>query len=408
MRKHPLSCILVSAAALVCATVTSTHAAAATAQAPGHEDAGAVPAVVASHSSPLRPAIGPPKGTCNFTRLKGDTGAAASSQNFPDQPQLNSAGADDFAFKKPCSVATVDVVGQYSDSGPATSVNVIFYADDGGRPGSVYDEQDNLAYVDSQHNGTFSINISPVLFDDGIRYWVSVVANMPLDAGGQWFWELSGQTYGLPSMWENPGGGFRVCPTWGTTLSCLGVGNDYMFQLSGTPSNYKFIPIYQPDEGGYETGSCAEPLSQIPDGTILSELTPLECKVQHREAYSVNFSTQMEKLTAGTAAWPNWGIPPNTESSTPPILYTMSATSVTLSFSGPVKLGGIEAQPEPETGTHLITADFYSGGVLLGSIPHMVDSNGGALLFGAHCLHLGWGRIVITSDVPFAIAELRV
>src|SRR5256885_244321 len=46
-------------------------------------------------------------------------------------------------------------------------------------------------------------------------YWVSVRANMSFAAGGQWGWDDRTVQDNSEAAWQNPGGGFGVCPSWG-------------------------------------------------------------------------------------------------------------------------------------------------------------------------------------------------
>ena len=69
---------------------------------------------------------------------------------------------------------------------------------------------------------------------NGTTYWVSVVANLDFLAGGEWGWENRTTTNGGAAQWQNPGGGFGVCPTWGDENVCIPDGQgDHMFTIRG-------------------------------------------------------------------------------------------------------------------------------------------------------------------------------
>jgi hypothetical protein len=38
---------------------------------------------------------------------------------------------------------------------------------------------------------------------------------------------------GNGAAWQNPGGGFGVCPNWASLEGCLGYGPDLLFALKG-------------------------------------------------------------------------------------------------------------------------------------------------------------------------------
>jgi hypothetical protein len=290
-------------------------------------------------------------------------------------------------------------------------VNVTFYKSKNGHPGKIIKQETNVSVEDN--SGSFGIELpTPVPLPGGNHYWVSVQANMDFDVGGQWGWETTTTSNGDDAQWQNPGGGWGECPKWTSITVCWHAGPGLMFQLEGDPLLYLFTPIDKPDQDGYTTDSCKEGLAAIPDGTVVTQISDGACKHKattghKRKKYSVNFSVPMEKLSV-PGSWPSWNIPPAVETATPDVLFTGSNTSVTITYNFPVRTGGLEAEPVPGSGFHEITADFYDGSTLLGSITRNINSDGGALLLGAHCKYLGWPKIVVHSDVPFAIANIRV
>lgn len=180
-----------------------------------------------------------------------DAGVGIVSQNFDSSvAQYDSQGADDFIVPKGATwtVTEVDVTGVYFNGyGPATSEDVHFYADNNGLPGKEVGKGfTNLSGTDS--NGSFAISLGKKGIKlsggsgkestkkaKGTRYWVSVVANLGGVAdGGEWGWETSSVQNNDLAAWQNQGGGFGICPSWGTLESCLGYGPDYMFALKGS------------------------------------------------------------------------------------------------------------------------------------------------------------------------------
>jgi hypothetical protein len=165
-----------------------------------------------------------------------DFGSAVVSQDFEtDFDSYDAELADDFTVPDGpiWRVKEIDVTGQYfSGSGPVRSVNVIFYSDKSGVPGKVVHEFDNRKVIDN--TGSFAIALPKAIWMKPGRYWVSVVANMDFTTGGEWGWETQTTSQGGAALWQNPGGGFGSCTTWGTTGNCVSNGaGDLMFTLRG-------------------------------------------------------------------------------------------------------------------------------------------------------------------------------
>jgi hypothetical protein len=167
---------------------------------------------------------------------------------------------------------------------------------------------------------------------------------------------------------------------------------------TGHVSAKKFKKFAQPTKK-YTGKSCAFDLSGIPDFT---EVTQVEACGQ-----TVTFSVSMNKRTVPGGGWASWGSPPDTESATPAVLYSNGATSVTLSFSKGGKVGGVEAEPNPFE-VHSFDASFMKGSKTRGTIHRDdVDGNAGAKLLGGKAKK-SFDTIVISSDIDFAIAQIRI
>jgi PEP-CTERM motif len=156
-----------------------------------------------------------------------------------------------------------------------------------------------------------------------------------------------------------------------------------------------FVAIPQPDVA-YTSGtnlisfgdSDFFTLSSISDGT-----------------QTVNFDIPMVALTT-PATWASWGSPPNTESATPRVLWTNGFTSATLTLANSTTLFGFELEPNTLVPSSM-TAEFFNGAVLLGSITQAVDGNAGARLFAARTTTGSFNRVVITGTDDFALAQVR-
>jgi hypothetical protein len=172
-----------------------------------------------------------------------DSGIGIVSQNFQSSFDIYDAqAADDFVVPggHRWRVREVDATGVYFNGvGPADSETVTFYKDDHGKPGKMV-STDTVTGTDDGF-GSFTISLSkagsPILkggHGDGKTYWVSVVANMDFFVGGEWGWENQTTVVGNPAQWQNPGGGFGVCPTWEDENVCIADGQgDHMFTIRG-------------------------------------------------------------------------------------------------------------------------------------------------------------------------------
>lgn len=131
-----------------------------------------------------------------------------------------------------CTVSVIDVAGSYSEGAlPPDSVDVIFSTDKHGSPGQIVSEQDGLAYVDRSGTGDLRIHIQPVGVNG--RMFVSVVANMSLESGGEWDWQL---TSGRPYLdeWANPDNGLGTgCTAFGKLGPCFGTKGNFIVTLRG-------------------------------------------------------------------------------------------------------------------------------------------------------------------------------
>jgi hypothetical protein len=155
-----------------------------------------------------------------------------------------------------------------------------------------------------------------------------------------------------------------------------------------------FNPISSPT-AAYTSSTSLIPITQ-PDFANVTSLT--------NGSQTVTFSSAMQALTVPNS-WATWNSPPNTETSTPRVLWTGGATSVTLTLANPTSVFGFETEPNPFN-VHTITATFMSGASTLGTITRSVNGNAGALLAAAST-DQPITHVQISSDVDFAIAQIR-
>jgi hypothetical protein len=165
--------------------------------------------------------------------------------------------------------------------------------------------------------------------------------------------------------------------------------------VSRSAAHADFVPISQPD-ATYLANTSLAPIATA-DFDLVSSLTA--------EGVTVTPDIGLVALTVPTT-WGSWGSPPDVESSTPRVLWTNGATSLTLMLSHEVQIFGVEAQPNT-TVVSSILASFYQGANLVGEIALDVDGNGGAHLFAASS-STRFDKIVFASTDDFAIAQVRL
>lgn len=95
---------------------------------------------------------------------------------------------------------------------------------------------------------TFSVNLpSTAVLTEG-TYWVEIQANMTFLPNGAWVWRDRTVQSNQGAAWQNPGGGFGVCPTWTLKTTCIPItgGPDQVFRLNGTTGGVTPTPTSSP------------------------------------------------------------------------------------------------------------------------------------------------------------------
>jgi len=143
------------------------------------------------------------------------------------------------------------------------------------------------------------------------------------------------------------------------------------FGLCVTPCHATFMQIPLPD-AAYTSSTTLIPITGA-DGDTTLTLSDANL--------TVTFSALMQEFTVPTS-WSNWGSPPTVETSTPRVLSPvdfLTTTSVTLSFSQPLTVFGLEAEPDAFEGTFPVRLDFFNGVTPLGTVSNDLTGFGAAL-----------------------------
>jgi hypothetical protein len=165
--------------------------------------------------------------------------------------------------------------------------------------------------------------------------------------------------------------------------------------LLSSAARADFIPISLPD-ASYVSGTSLLGIT-APDLTVLTTLSD--------GTQVAAFDIGMVALSVPTT-WGSWAPPPNTESSTPRVLWTNGFTSMEIDLALPSFTFGFEAEPNTLVPSN-VTVQFFSLGALVGAISLDVDGSGGARLFAASTTTSAFDMVVITGTDDFAIANLR-
>ena len=199
---------------------------------------------------------------------------AIVSQQFGDFPTYTTPSADDFTVPAGpnWTVSRVIVSGQYfNGTGPAPTVNVYFYNDAAGLPGTLVTSYSNLTVTAGAASGNFTVDLGAGVNLAPGTYWVSVQAVMDFGTGGEWGWNARTISAGNLPAWENPGGGFAGCPpaAWDYISNCgTSGGDDLMFSVWAPGSDNQTVCVNTPivDITYATTGATGATFSGLPPG----------------------------------------------------------------------------------------------------------------------------------------------
>ena len=214
----------------------------------------------------------PPSTPSSFTlydQNNNASGTNSTSQDFETAlDAFDNEGADDFVVPPGTfwQITQAFIPGTYNGgAGPAPAVNLTFFADSGGVPGSPVCSYPLQTPADSAGAFTFTLP-TPCALGPG-TYWIDAQVRMDNSPLGQWFWNTRNVQSNGGAAWRNPGNGFGTgCTNWSSFATCLpsNGGPDFLFSLSGTPGGV--VPPGPPECG--ETTFFFENTTPVPTADV--------------------------------------------------------------------------------------------------------------------------------------------
>ncbi|MEI7980027.1 MAG: T9SS type A sorting domain-containing protein [Bacteroidota bacterium] len=158
------------------------------------------------------------RSTLYYNQTVNPTSIGYTSQEFSDMPTFSNTGADDFIVPAGATwnIRHVYAGGSFGYSGGTTVplVNIIFFQDASGFPGTTFADFTAITPV-CDASGNLNIYLPSTVTLTAGHYWVAIAANMAFGTYGQWYWLTQLPPTILNEFaWQNPGGGWGFCPSW--------------------------------------------------------------------------------------------------------------------------------------------------------------------------------------------------
>jgi hypothetical protein len=221
-----------------------------------------------------------------YDQINNEGTTAISSQDFETvNNAFDDEAADDFVVPggNSWTVSEVDMHGApFNGNVQPPTFNVVFYADAAGSPGAVVATRAGIVpTITAADNGHFNyaLPVAPTVVLSPGTYWVSIVARLDFNGGGQWGWQIRTVQSGSPAKWRNPGGGFATaCSAFATRTTCIpsSAGNpDQSFRIvgdAGTPTTTTVASSVNPSQSGqpvtFTATVCPSTGAVAPTGTV--------------------------------------------------------------------------------------------------------------------------------------------
>jgi hypothetical protein len=173
-------------------------------------------------------------------------GVSIASQNFEAAyAAYDNCAADDFVVPGNAvwSIGGVAALGFVTADQPA-SFDVEIIQDNGsppGMPGTVRVTRLNQGYQiagGSEYRIRLNPDVNIPVSPNDRHLWITVKANLNfLPNGSQWYWTDRVPVDNMGAKWQNPNGGFGICPVWDSLDNCIVVndGDDLCYGLVSIP-----------------------------------------------------------------------------------------------------------------------------------------------------------------------------
>lgn len=232
-------------------------------------------------------------------------------------PAYDTYGADDFEVPagETWEIASVKSVMKTYDV--VTTMNVVFYSDDNGAPGTELHRFDDVStnnVINMPEYGVFEIETmlpSNVSLTEGI-YWISISADAQNDYW-QWLYQMNTTTNLSQTHVINPGGGMYLPTEWTPNVNYSGYYNaTFALYAPPVPNDLTITAINSPESGEMTAEESIEVIIanvgaleqstydiqyQINDGDIVVET--VDIIIGSNESITYTFATTADMLEVG-------------------------------------------------------------------------------------------------------------
>src|SRR5262249_42316147 len=143
----------------------------------------------------------------------------------------------------------------------------------GGFPGTQVYSTTNQPFV--QSGTTFTVNLSPAAVLSPGTYWIEIQGNTTFGTEGQWGWTDRTVQSNNGAAWQNPGGGFGICLSWGRRADPAGCNidpgvPDQVYRINGTIGGGTPTPTPSGTPTATPSGTPTATPTGTPSGCIIN------------------------------------------------------------------------------------------------------------------------------------------
>jgi hypothetical protein len=172
-----------------------------------------------------------------YSQLDNASGTNAVAQKVEAMSQeFDTEGADDFVIPNGTSWSISNVSVSHTGFNARSTVNVIFYTNNAGLPGTATCTYNALPATNN--SGALAITLPTSCQLSAGTHWMGIQVNQDFSAG-QVGWNTRSTLSNNASAWRNPGNGFGSgCTTFAARTTCNGTGGvnnpDNLFSIEGS------------------------------------------------------------------------------------------------------------------------------------------------------------------------------